>query len=138
MAERDDAGEHSATSASRHAAREPGSGAADRRSAKRREARPQRARGARIDGLRLRIRPGATRTNAGRPLVARAPDDAGHAPAQRLIDTVTFVPSFIVMDFEPPFVDSDTHFTWLTATTSGHCSDLPPAVTLRVPFGAAA
>ncbi len=96
------------------------------------------ARGARIDGLRLRIRSGATRTNAGRRLVARAPDDAGRAPAQRLIDTVTFVPSFIVMDFEPPFVDSDTHFTWLTATTSGHCSDLPPAVTLRVPFGAAA
>lgn len=94
-------------------------------------------RGAHIDGLRLRIRPGATRTQARCPLVARAPD-AGRAPAQRLIDTVTFVPSFIVMDFEPPFVESDTHFTWLTATTSGHCSDLPPAVTLRVPFGAAA
>ncbi|PRF59767.1 hypothetical protein C6Q28_14510 [Burkholderia multivorans] len=44
MAERDDAGEHSATSASRHAAREPWSGAADRPGAKRREARPQRAR----------------------------------------------------------------------------------------------
>ncbi len=95
-------------------------------------------RGAGIDGLRLPRRPSATRTNAGRRLVARAPDDAGRAPAQRLIDTVTFVPSFIVMDFEPPFVESDTHFTWLTATTSGHCSDLPPAVTLRVPFGAAA
>ncbi|VWD53490.1 hypothetical protein BCO18442_06383 [Burkholderia contaminans] len=30
---------------------------------------------------------------------------------QRLIDTVTFVPSLIVTDFDPPLVGIDTHFT---------------------------
>lgn len=37
-----------------------------------------------------------------------------HRPArtaQRLIDTVTFVPSLIATDFDPPLVEIDTHFT---------------------------